>query len=170
MKKIILILFISYSKIIYAQSDCTQDSVLYMIAYNYIVNDSINKGKTITVSDSIVDLDRYWCSAELDSFPEEKKALKQYRENKKYVWFTTYYSQCLNTLFHHTKNISAKKVIFFSQIEDNMLLAELLPYKKQCNLFSYDEMAFLSTGQSYLFIFSKEGILKAAFSHEMIYD
>jgi len=170
MRKMILALFIFYSGIMCAQHNCTQDSMAYSIAYDYIMNDSINKGQIIAVSDSIIDLDRYWYSRELDSFPEEKRKLNQYRASKKFIWFTPYYSQCLSSLFCQTKDKSAIKVIFFSQIEDNMLLVDLLPRKKHYNMFRYSEMAFQNEGMTYLFIFSEEGLLKVVISREMHYD
>lgn len=145
------------------------DSDRYLMAYNYIINDSINQGKIIAVSDSIIDLDRYWFSEELKKFPIEQERLNEYRENKNYTWFTTFYSSCLSMLFKD-KNQLANHVIFFSKVEDNMLLADLLPHTRQFDKFNYDEMAFQNVGRTYLFIFGKKGGLKAVFSREMIYD
>lgn len=170
MKKLFFLLLVFYSQTIYAQSNCAQDSILYLIAYNYIVSDSINKGETIVVSDSIIDLDRYWYSAELDDLPEEKKVLNQYRKGKNFMWFSTYYSPCLNKLFHPKSDAFTDKVIFFSQLEDNMLIVDLLSYTRRCNMFSYNEMAFQNVGRTYLFVFCKDKTLKAVVSREMFYE
>ncbi len=51
-----------------------------------------------------------------------------------------------------------------------MLLVDILPCKKYANRFNYDEMAFQNVGRTYLFIFCKNGNLRAAFSREMSYD
>ena len=152
-----------------AQNDCKKSAVMYLTAYNYIVNDSINQNKEIAVSDSIVDLDTYWFFSKLINFPEEKRKLEQNRENKKYIWNEPVYSLCLSSLFCRKSN-SAKNVIFFSQIEDNMLRTDLLPHTWQRNKFHYDEMALFTTGQIYLFIFEDDGTIKATFSSEIIYD
>lgn len=152
-----------------AQLSCYKDSIKYLAAYNYIINDSINQGKIIAVSDSIIDLDRYWFSEELKSFPIEQEILNKYRENKNFTWFTTFYSSFLSVLFKD-KNQLANYVIFFSKVEDNMLLADLLPHTRQFDKFNYDEMAFQNVGRTYLFFFGKNGGLKAVFSREMIYD
>ena len=152
-----------------AQLYCCKDSVKYLTAFNCIANDSIIKEKKISVSDSIVDLDRYWFSDELKNYPEEKQILNQYREKNKFKWFAPFYSSCLATLFPD-KDKSARNIIFFSKIEDDMLLADLLPHTKQFDRFNYDKMAFQTIGRTYLFIFAKDGNLKAFFSREIHYD
>lgn len=164
-----ILFFINYIGI-KAQSDCDQDSIMYIAAYNYVANDSINRGKNIVVSDSIVDLDRFWFSKDLTEFTVEKEKLDLYRLRKNYVWFDSFYSPCISSLFSG-KNLNSKLVLFFSTIEDNMLRVDLLPYnKKWKNKFSYDTMSFQNVGQIYLFIFNKDRSIKKAFSHEIIYD
>jgi hypothetical protein len=165
---VIIVLFSLLHTISVAQTNCSQDSVIYLAAYNYIFQDSVNQGKTITVSDSIVDLDKFWFSQDISDCPAKKEVLDQYRANKGFIWFDTYYSPCLASLF--CKTTTSKNVLFFSKIEDNMLRADLLPYKQQSNKFDYGKMAFQNVGQIYLFIFNKDGSLKSAFSHEIIYD
>ena len=166
---IIILSILLWNCSIKAQNDCERNAVMHLAAYNYIVNDSINQNKEIVVSDSIVDLDTYWFFSKLIDFPEEKRKLEQNRENKNYIWNEPVYSPCLSSLFCR-KNNSAKNVIFFSQIEDNMLRADLLPHTWQLNEFRYDEMAHFTTGQIYLFIFDDDGTVKATFSSEIIYD
>ena len=166
MKEIlILIMFFSFTGI-KAQIDCGQDSAKYIIAYNFIINDSINQEKSIAVSDSIVDLDRFW-TQELQDFPKEQQKLKQYRKNKGFIWSDPFYSPCLAKLFS-PKNECANNVLFFSTIEDNMLIVDLLPYTEQFDKFNYDNMAFINTGRTYLFIFCKNGSIRAVFNNEWL--
>lgn len=156
--------------VIKGQSNCDLDSAKFKIAYNYIINDSINKEKSISVSDSIVDIDRYWFSGELKNFDKEQMKLNQYRKNKNFRWFAPFYSPCLASMFCKKNNLLSNNVLFFSRIEDNMLLVEILPCKKYVNKYSYNEMAFQNVGRTYLFIFCENGNLRAVFSREMIYD
>ncbi len=146
-----------------AQIDCGQDSAKYIAAYNFIINDSINRGKSIVVSDSIVDLDRFWFFDELKKFPEEQQKLKQYRKNKGFIWSDPFYSPCLAKLFF-LRDESVNNVLFFSTIEDNILIADLLSFTGRYDKFSYN--TFLSGGRIYLFIFCEDGTIKAAFSNE----
>ena len=168
---LLLICFFYNCFVIHSQSNCDQDSVKYLIAYNYIINDSVNKENKMTVCDSIVDLDRFWFSRNLTDFPQEKKILDQYRENKKFIWFEPFYSPCLASIF--CKKGMSKHVLFFSQIEDNMLRADLLPSKKQFNctdIYNYHKMASFTEGRIYMFIFNDDGTIKAFFNNEIIYD
>lgn len=158
------------SNTIIAQLNCNQDSTMYIAAYNYVVNDSLCQEKNIVVSDSIIDLDRFWFSKDLSEFSIEREKLDQYRFRKSYAWFKPFYSPCISSIFN-VKNLNSKLVLFFSVIEDNMLRADLLPHnKKWTNKFNYDEMSFQNVGQIYLFIFNKKGRIKKVFCHEIIYD
>ena len=152
-----------------AQTNCSQDSTRYLDAYNYIIQEPVNQEKTIVVSDSIVDLDRFWFSQDIADYPTEKEILNQYRANKKFVWMDAYYSPYLASLFCR-KTTMPKNLLFFSKIEDYMLRADLLLYKQQSNKFDYKKMTIQNIGQIYLFIFNKDGSLKFAFSHEITYD
>jgi hypothetical protein len=166
---LMIILFcLSCCNIIVAKANCQQDSVRYMAAYNYIVNDSINQGKIIAVSDSIVDLDRYWFSGDIETYPKEKEMINQYRMNKKYIWFDTFYSQLLVSLF--CKKGASNHVLFFSTIEDNILRADILPGKRETNLFDYNKIAFQTEGYIYLFLFNVDGTIKLAIQRKIIYD
>ncbi len=159
--------------------DCGQDSAKYIAAYNFIINDSINQGKSIAVSDTIIDLTRDWFSEDLGNFPKEQKILDQYRENKGFIWSAPFYSPCLTTLFPERRDESANNVLFFSTIEDNMLIVELLPYKGQfpewrpyigdLDRFNYYEMTHQNTSRIYLFVYCENGNLRATFSGEMHY-
>ncbi len=172
MKNTVIIIIYCFfcSNTIIAQINCIQDSTMYIAAYNYIASDSLNRGKSIVVSDSIVDLDRFWFSKDLTEFTVEREKLDHYRLSKNYVWFDSFYSQCISSLFSG-KNLNSKMVLFFSIIEDNMLRADLLPHnKKWKNKFNYNTMSFQNVGQIYLFIFNKDGSIKKVFSHEIIYD
>ena len=78
-RSVVIFVIISCAQYIVCQNTWHSDSVMYMAAYKYISNDSINQGNLIAVADSIVDLDRYWVTG-LEQFPEECKKLAQYRK------------------------------------------------------------------------------------------
>jgi hypothetical protein len=172
MRKALIQLFILYSWFgsytITAQNNCENDSIRYLVAYNYIINDSINTNKRLGVSDSIVDLDRFWFSHQLDSLPLKKAIVDTYRSNKDYKWFKTYHAECLD--FLSNKNKQGQYVIFFSQIEDDMLRVDVLPVKNSMNNTKhYDKLASFTNGYIYLFIFSRSTI-QLVFSNKIIYD
>lgn len=158
-----------YCVVINAQLDCNQDSIKYMMAYKFIENDSINKNKLISVSDSIIDLDWFWFSKDLVRLPIQKEKIDNYRLDRKYIWFNPYYSSCINSLFCKN-NKRSNNILFFSNIESNMLRADLLPQKKYINNYSYEEVSRQTVGQIYLIIFGEEDTIKEVFSHEIIYD
>jgi hypothetical protein len=88
--------------------------------------------------------------------------------NKRYIWFDPFYSHFLASQF--CKKDMSNNVIFFSTIEDNILRADILPRKRQTNMFDYDKMAFQNVGYIYLFVFNVDGTIKLALQEEMIYD
>jgi hypothetical protein len=182
MKKIFCLILYSFSYliVIQAQSDCGQDSIKYLIAYNYIVNDYVTKGKTITVSDSIIDLDRFWFSEELKNYPEEQRRLNQYRENKGFIWSDPFYSSCITSMFP-VRNVLANNILFFSQIEDDILLADVFPYKNtfinwksdkydRDRMFNYNQISMFTVVNKYLFIFDKDETLKLSIHGKMTYE
>lgn len=99
---------------------------MYMAAYNYILNDSINNNRLIVVADSIVDLDRYWVTG-LEQFPEEYKKLARYIEKQMKRMFATSssYSPLLASLFHDQDVKLSNAILFFSRIIDLMLRADI---------------------------------------------
>ena len=128
MKKIFFFVFGVICFASTGQVNCERDFLFYSKAYDYITKLQENKTKIIAISDSIIDLDRYWDSPKLEMYPKEKERLNSFRENKGYVWSKPYYCSCID--FLRTKEDSATQithVLFFSPIDDNILLAELLP-------------------------------------------
>jgi len=151
------------------QYDCGNDGILYLAAYNYILNDSINHNEKIAVCDSIIDLDRFWFSQDMKDFPIEKENIDKYRAAKEFKWDKPYYSYYIDSLFCE-KNKQANNILFFSQIEDNMLRTDILPHKRCVDKFNYNAMAFQNIGLVYLFIFDKNNTIKIVLSREIIYD
>lgn len=129
---------------VYGQSNCDSDSIRYRIAYNYVVNDTVNQGKIIAVSDSIVDIDRHWDKKELENLEDVQRKLSRYMENK-YTWFPSYYSSCIAAMFGDKNKLSSNHVLFFSQIEDGILFANLLLCKAYGDKFDYDEILIKPT-------------------------
>ena len=76
----------------------------------------------------------------------------------------------LHVLLFGNNSQHQNDVLFFSKIEDNMLRADLLSYKRYADKYNYDQMAFQNVGRVYLFVFDINTTFKAVFSHEIIYD
>jgi len=168
MKKIIIsFFFICSCTYLFAQDFCTNDSTKYLNAYKYIVDDSINQGKNINVSDTIVDLDRIWFLDNLDSLLEEKEIVKKLT---KYSWFPNFYSQNIANLFNCKKMVPSKTILFFSLIEKNTLCADLFDNKGSLNEFNYNWIASQNRSHMYLFFFESNGNIKYIFRKEICYS
>lgn len=161
----------------FAQTECAEDSIRYLSAYKYISQEQENicKNRCIAVSDSIVDLNRYLFINDLAEYPDKKNDLIQYRIKKGYSWFETYRSNCLNFLFIQNDSCT-KKVLFFSHIENDILVAEIFLYSRNkqftkiFNKFNYDWVSFQNKSRIYLFIFDKNGKITFVVNKKMIYN
>jgi hypothetical protein len=165
MKTIVIIILLFCYSLIFAQINCDKDSVMYSKAYNYIAN---NIGDIVFVSDTIIYIDGFFLLEKLTDFPEEKEKLKQFHEDlcygdKEYLASESFYSSCISSIFS-IKDTLANYILFFSPIDDNILLASVFPinmyryeynpYRKR-NIFSFKHVSRFTTEQCYLFIFGK---------------
>lgn len=154
-----------------AQKNYSADSIKYLAGYNAIINDSINKGKSLIISDSLVDLN-------ISVFYKE---LKQKDEDKRSVMIRLLYKIyqnvdfCSKLTFLNDKSVQySKNILFFSPIiNDSILCAELFEYERNLNKNNkteYRHVAAFNTSYIYLFMFDKVGKIKSMFRKEMIYD
>lgn len=154
-----------------AQKNYSADSIKYLAGYNAIINDSINKGKSLIISNSLVDLN-------ISVFYKE---LKQKDEDKRSVMIRLLYEIyqnvdfCSKLTFLNDKSVQySKNILFFSPIiNDSILCAELFEYKRNLNKNNkteYRHVAAFNTSYIYLFMFDKVGKIKSMFRKEMIYD
>lgn len=169
MKRCLAIFMLCYCfQYVVCQNTWERDSTMYMTAYQHIKNDSIFSGKLIAVADSIVDLDRYCLDCLKEDFPEECKKLDQYRKNKKYPYyymyysyFYTYYSPLLAFLFRNQDVEQASVILFFSNVEDLMLRADIHFYdKKYISEKFRSEQYIWGISYRYLFIFDENATLR----------
>ena len=167
---IIIILFFLQNNML-AQKNYSPDSIKYLAGYNAIINDSINKGKSLIISNSLLDLN-------ISVFYKE---LKQKDEDKRSVMIRLVYKIyqnvdfCSNLTFLNDKSVQySKNILFFSPIiNDSILCAELFEYKRNLNKNNkteYRHVAAFNTSYIYLFMFDKVGKIKSMFRKEMIYD
>lgn len=173
MKEVFIIFIICFScQHVVCQNTWQKDSIMYMAAYKYITNDSINKNKLIVVSDSIEDLDRYWDTG-LEQFPEESEKLKKQRneQRKRYSIKTTYYSPLLASLFQNQDVKRSQTILFFSKIEDMILIANINFFNKRYipedNKFECGNYIW-GISYEYLFIFNEDGTIKKALWRELM--
>ena len=167
---IIIILFFLQNNML-AQKNYSPDSIKYLAGYNAIINDSINKGKSLIISNSLLDLN-------ISVFYKE---LKQKDEDKRSVMIRLLYKIyqnvdfCSKLTFLNDKSVQySKNILFFSPIiDDSILCAELFEYKRNLNKNNkteYRHVAAFNTSYIYLFMFDKVGKIKSMFRKEMIYD
>ena len=154
-----------------AQKNYSPDSIKYLAGYNAIINYSINKGKSLIISNSLLDLN-------ISVFYKE---LKQKDEDKRSVMIRLLYKIyqnvdfCSKLTFLNDKSVQySKNILFFSPIiNDSILCAELFEYKRNLNKNNkteYRHVAAFNTSYIYLFMFDKVGKIKSMFRKEMIYD
>ncbi len=146
---------------------------MYLSAYEYVIKDSVNVDTQIYVIDSIVDLDRFWFIDLLKEYPKELELAKNHRQNKNFHWDENTYSPMLNSLFSE-KNKGAHMFLMFSDIEDNMLVAENIIRKRRNGIWDPNtDISWISRftqGYSYLFIFNDDGSIKDVFRQLINYD
>ena len=124
--------------------------ILYDYVYNYIKHDSINVGKRIAVSDSIIDLDRIWDIKDIVG----EKDVNSCREEKEYEYFKPYHSFLLTKL-HEANKLEPDMILFFSPIENDMLQVDLYSFESSFQ-YNYDLYMWGECVQ-YLFILNKKG-------------
>lgn len=168
-KYIIIVLLIYCNQYVNSQNTWQRDSAMYMTAYTYILNDSINQKKNLLVADSLVDLDCIYNEDTLNTKEENEILLRQ---KKKHKYLPPYHSSLLSNLFPKIDISSEFHVIFFSPIIENVMLRADLYFlqKKNINMkdiFRYDSYIF-GTSYQYLFIFQPNSTLKRVICNEFI--
>ncbi len=168
MKNILLVFMLFFLQSnMHAQKNDSADSIKYLAAYDVIVNDSINEGKSLIVSDSLVRLNVAVFFRELKQKDEDENSLA-----------TRLYAMCQNidpcsklTFLSDKSSKCSKHIVFFSPIiNDSILCAELFEYKSCLNSYEYNQIAMFNTSYIYLFIFDEVGKIKSMFRKEMIYN
>ena len=113
MKKIILIFsFIFIVLDINAQFQKIEKK-MYKTAFKYIVKENKISPKKYIVSDSIIDLDRFWASPQLVNSPKEKELVDSYRERKKFIWKNNFQSENIKKIFGKPKIDEGIYLFFF---------------------------------------------------------
>ena len=150
---------ILYSLVSYSQIICEGDTLKYLRAYEYIMNDSVPCTENIYVSDTIIDMNRRVMCPSLKDFPEERERIDKMIKVR---FFKNFCSPVIRSLFG-SKNKDSKTILFFSTIEQNTLCAELICDKIYKDEFRYMHIVtFNPDVYSYLFIFNDDGSIKAA--------
>ncbi len=155
--KILLYLSACFLLVLSGRAQTHADSIklrqMYLAAYKYIARDSLNRGDTIFVVDSLVESETHRFIRFLDNYPKEKdiaqKAREEYQErikmyNKRVINDThpITYSPILATLFRDEKGSDANKILIFSRLINNMLTAELVARKRNMTI-TYKELNHL---------------------------
>ena len=122
------------------------------------------------ISDTIYDLDRWIAIKYLSDYPDIKSAIERKLHNKKYLASPPKHSEILHSLSQCGCESIQKNIVFFSQIEDNLLVAECfkLAYRAKENM-TYDKMALFTTSNYYVFIVEEDEIKKSILI-QMVYN
>ena len=146
---------------------------LYKAAYNYIVKVGTKKEKDYVISYMTYDLDRHGFQDKLVDMPEEKKLVEEF--NKRHYFYLEEDKGVKNSLASLTTNSKKPKfVIFFSAIEDGMIVANVIPIEKRRKLSietinNLELMCLWNMWKEYLFIFNNDRtIKKVAYQEKMM--
>ena len=91
-KYIIIVLLVCCNQYVNSQNAWQRDSAMYMTAYTYILNDSINQKQNLLVADSLVDLDCIYNEDTLNTKEENEILLRQ---KKKHKYLPPYHSSTI---------------------------------------------------------------------------
>jgi hypothetical protein len=137
------------------------DSIRYSNAYGFIKNNTPEK--RIKVSRCIVDFDLWMFPLDsLADFPEKKDSFMRLVERK----LAETDKVCLyDDDVARIANIKQpRKVLYFSQIEDNMLIACLLLFDKRrhkkSDIDNFDVISRFNEPEYYLFFFDEDNTIK----------
>lgn len=163
---IYMISILLFSLSIHAQT--IEDLNKYQIAYNYISN--LNKYKGIKISGNIIDLDMWIFPVDsLKDFTKEKEKLEAVEKRQRIARNEDFYSKELAALTPKSKKI--KNIIYFSQVEDNMLIANLVPFEKRRHRIEdinyFDFICRFTTTTDFLFIFDENDNIKKVLTVEV---
>ncbi|PWG77977.1 hypothetical protein [Pararcticibacter amylolyticus] len=137
----------------------------YESAYNYIINDSDIKGKSVNIADSVVYIDMSIffeelseeCNLSRDSMLRNLDSLDNVR----------YFAPVKHKLeIEKTRNVSSNVILYFSKVYDNLLIAELLNGTGR-----YAKDRLFQTSTRYLFVFDdKSDQIKRVYKKEVQYN
>lgn len=144
---------------------------MYDVTFNHIISTSGKKADDYFVSNDTYNLGRWMFSHELDDVPEIRAKINSFVERNK---FDLELRVKKNALPFFTNEINNPKyIIFYSEIIDNMIVANVFPLVHTSgrinNINSFEEVSRFNTSRNYLFIF-EHNQLKKIVTAEMIYD
>lgn len=152
---IICLNFVLYLSVFGTELDTCR---IYYDALDLIMQKSDCDFNNCIVVDSVYDLDRIMVVPQLSNFPDCQSALEERIKNKHYLQYSTIYSECLNSL-RMTPSRSSKYIIYFSQIEDSILIAELFNlYKLNYPSLCYENVALFTTCKKFTFLIAGDNI------------
>lgn len=168
-----LVIMLQYST---AYCQPNGDSIRYAKAYSYILNDSIAKGESFMLLDSIVDMSRYQWAKLLSHYPDEQKILENEKATYDYrAYKQPIYSSLLSSL-DPSHNYGSDWIVLFSYISDNMLIAESVKRKRnwETNIPDYNlqvrNIRLFTVSNEYLFLFGENNEIKGVFRSQTHYN
>ena len=165
-----LILVVQFQSL-YGHLSYKIDSAKFICAYNQIKENTT--AKRIQISRCVVDLDRWTFPIDsLADYPEEKNALIAFVERKKNERNKESFSDEITIKIPVVKR--PRNILFFSQIENNMLVACLLPFDKRRHrmkdIDKFDIISRFNVSENFLVIFDENNIIKKVLKVLVCYD
>jgi hypothetical protein len=148
---------------------CDSLCIIYRAAVDSISkSESINMADCV-ISDSIYDLDRFFAIQSMSEFPDIQSDLKYSYVSRSLQSLCPIYSECLHQISVSSVN-NPKYIIFFSSIEDSVLVGELFELPKlSVNMQTYDYQRIASFAESIQFFFLIEENQIATFRSKKLY-
>lgn len=149
--------------------DQNKDLSGYEMAYNYIVEEScINHENNILVSDTVVYLDLVTFYEELSKLykKDSNQMFLTLEQRDKELYFESYFVE--NLKFKRPEE--PEFILYFSKRSENLLVAELLPFKKGLSAVNIEQVRAFSSSKVFLFIFDDDNQLSKVYQKEIEYN
>lgn len=149
------------------QDNYNEDQEKYIATFKSIISESGNRAEDYLISNSTYNLDRWVFSQKLKDMPKEKALVDSFTERHKFDTVIEAKKKNLSFLSPDVKN--PKFVVFYSELIDGMIVAEVFNFGKNrhdINNINYESISLFNTSRNYLFIF-EQNILKKTVIVEM---
>ena len=176
MKKILIIVMSTF--FVHGLAHNCSECKMYKLALDMIIasRDSI-RTEEVTVSDYCIEMNRGMFSHYLLGYPESKEQMDRYDINHLFSFDDISFSDCLHEISLHFPQ-NSDNMIYFSKIEDNILMAEFVDnvknrisrYNISKPTMDYNGLIRFNESDRYIILFDDSNQIKAFFCVHVVYD
>mgnify|MGYP003295913458 CR=1 FL=1 len=149
------------------QDNYNEEQEKYVATFKSIISESGNRAEDYLITNSTYNLDRWVFSQKLKDMPKEKALVDSFTERHKFDTVIEAKKKNLSFLSPDVEN--PKFVVFYSELIDGMIVAEVYPFNNNrydINNINYESISLFNISRNYLFIF-EQNILKTTVIAEL---